>query len=488
MRLRSTLSHLVVALLGLAAGLWLAGSDRGRDALEATRDAAVEQVVARRDLGIRERVLLEHPSILRAIRRGGGFGGAFRREVAQHMFSRRPDAIEAVREELEVREVAPRTWFLRMPLVNAALFETDDGLVLVDAGMAPAGPALAEAIARVSDAPLRIVVYTHGHVDHAFGTWALLEAGHRPEIVAHENLPRRFERYLRLRGSIARYMSQPEDELPRSRDDFVWPTRTFRDRLELELGGERFVLVHAPGETDDQLYVHVPARGIVYSADYYQGFLPNAGNGKRVQRFPEEWAAALRAIVALEPRLLLPAHGEAIEDPEAIRENLLAHAEALETIVRQTVDGLNRGLRKDQVPFTVELPPHLREHPALEERYVSARDISKMVVKRYTGWWDDLPSHWSPAPLEAQARALADLAGGVPRLVAAARDALARDLRIASHLADWAWLAAPDDPAVQQLVIDTYLARIEDPSSLTQEILVYIDAIAAARARQLADR
>jgi glyoxylase-like metal-dependent hydrolase (beta-lactamase superfamily II) len=44
------------------------------------------------------------------------------------------------------------------------------------------------------------VVYTHGHVDHAYGSWALLEAGERPEIVATEALPRRFERYIRLRG------------------------------------------------------------------------------------------------------------------------------------------------------------------------------------------------------------------------------------------------------------------------------------------------
>ena len=59
--------------------------------------------------------------------------------------------------------IAPRTWMLYLPIVNAVLFETDDGLVLVDTGMAPAGPGIAELIASVSDKPLHTIIYTHGH-------------------------------------------------------------------------------------------------------------------------------------------------------------------------------------------------------------------------------------------------------------------------------------------------------------------------------------
>jgi len=352
--------------------------------------------------------------------------------------------------------------------------------------MAPGGPAVLDAIREVSDAPLHTLIYTHGHVDHAFGAWAIAEAGLTPEVVAHEAVIPRFERYIRLRGSIAQYMSQPEDQLPASRDDVVWPTRTFRDRLELEIGGETFVLAHHKGETDDQLYVWVPGRGALASADYYQGFLPNAGNGKRVQRHVEEWAVALREMAALEPTILLPAHGEAITDPALIQENFVALADAFETIVEQTIAGLNAGLRKDQVSEGVELPMHLAANPTLREQYVSVEDVSKMVIKRYTGWWNDLPSSWTPATLEAQATVIAALAGGVDGLVEAARISLDGDVQMACHLADWAWLAAPDHPDVQQLVIDAYKARIVDEGSNTQEQLAYIDAITAARARQLA--
>ena len=40
------------------------------------------------------------------------------------------------------------------------------------------------------------------------------------------------------------------------------------------------------------------------------------------------------------------------------------------------------------------------DDPRLNIQYVTPQDISKMVMKRYTGWWDDIPSNWTPAPGE----------------------------------------------------------------------------------------
>ena len=51
---------------------------------------------------------------------------------------------------------------------------------------------------------------------------------------------------------------------------------------------------------------------------------PNAGNPQKVQRYPVEWAAALRSMVALGPELLLPAHGLPIEGRERIETVLIA--------------------------------------------------------------------------------------------------------------------------------------------------------------------
>jgi alkyl sulfatase BDS1-like metallo-beta-lactamase superfamily hydrolase len=424
---------------------------------------------------IRMGIVLSDPALTDAILGGGAFGGAYSPAVAQNMLDRNHDeAIEDAKRLVEIIEVTDRSWLVRLPIVNAVVFETDAGLVVVDTGMAPGGPAILEAIRTVSAAPIHTIIYTHAHIDHCLGTWALLDDD--PEIIAHADAPYRFDRYVRLRGSVSRYLSQPLSSFPASSDDWVPPTRTFRDTLSITIGGESFDLIHRKGETDDQLYVSVPGRQAIASADYYQGFLPNAGNGKRVQRFVEDWALALREMVALQPRHLLPAHGEPVsDDPDRIAEILTIHAEALEYIVAHTLEGLNKRLRQDVVADSLELPAHLAEHPTLNEQYISPSDISRMVMKQYCGWWDDIPSHWAPARFDQQAAAICELAGGTDTIIARAHDMVQSDSRMACHLVDWAYYADPTNVEAARAVLDIYKTRIVNDAQNTQEVLMYID-------------
>jgi alkyl sulfatase BDS1-like metallo-beta-lactamase superfamily hydrolase len=130
----------------------------------------------------------------------------------------------------------------------------------------------------------------------------------------------------------------------------------------------------------------------------------------------------------------------------------------------------------------VQLPEHLANHPTLNVQYVTANDISKMVIKKYTGWWDDIPSHWTPAPMEDQGNMIIELAGGnIPAISAYARELIGQDIRLASHLTDWLFYARPNSTEVQQLVYDVYKARIMDPDTNTMEMLTYLDQMTAAR-------
>ncbi|MGI9295853.1 MAG: MBL fold metallo-hydrolase [Pseudomonadales bacterium] len=450
--------------------------------------SAVHSIAAATDLNARTAVILEYPELLSAIRSKGTVAeGRSAPEISQNMFSRTSlEAIEAVREVINVEKVADRIWFIRLGPSNTTVFETDAGLVVVDSGVGPAGPALVETLKSISDKPLHTLIYTHAHVDHAYGSWALIEAGWDPEIIAHENLPARVERYIRLGGSIAKYMSQPVEQIPKSTSDFVWPTRLFKDELELTVGGEKFILRHHLGETDDQFYVWVPGHEVLLSAEYYQDRIPNVGNGKRVTRYVEEWAVALREMASLNPKILLPSHGPARMGAAVIKADLLVLAQALEYINNYTIDALNKGLRKDQIFQGAHLPPELASHPRLQEGYVSIKDVSKMILKRYTGWWDDIPSHWSPAAWEEQARLVVKMAGGVKNLDVRARELMSTHPALASHVADWAFYGAPDNAVAQQLVLDVYKERILDPGTYTQESLAYLDFMAQVKRRQMA--
>ncbi len=65
-------------------------------------------------------------------------------------------------------EMAERTWFSSM-LSGATAFDTDEGIVLVDAGTAILAPHIAGEIREKTQAPIHTAIFTHGHVDHAYG-------------------------------------------------------------------------------------------------------------------------------------------------------------------------------------------------------------------------------------------------------------------------------------------------------------------------------
>jgi glyoxylase-like metal-dependent hydrolase (beta-lactamase superfamily II) len=242
-----------------------------------------------------------------------GFGNVYSAAVANHMYSRTfAPAIDDVRRLTEVLPQGPRSWLIRMPWVNVAVFETDAGLVLVDSGYAPAGPVLLEKLRELSTKRVHTIIFTHHHVDHGLGAWALLQAGETPQIIAEERFVAETERDLSLQPYFGRMNGQADADHPRGWQDLVKPTRTFRERLDIEVGGEQFSLRHARAESEDQIYVWVPGRKTVVVADYYQVFLPNAGNGRRRQRQPDEWAVALRDMAALGAETMLPMHGPAV--------------------------------------------------------------------------------------------------------------------------------------------------------------------------------
>ena len=452
-------------LLGLGAQAQPAAIDPLRQA-DAAAIAAARGAVAR-----------ENPQLMKAITRGGSFSGeSFSQAIANNMYSRSDAAaIADARAKLKVEPQGPRSWLLRLPFVNIAVFETDAGLVLIDSGYAPAGPALRDALKSLSDKPVHTIVHTHYHADHAWGAWALMDmgpGGAAPRIVTTEEFIDQMGMDLRSWGLVQR--NNQQRSVPRSWDDVIRPTLTFHGRTTLTIGGEDFVLTHARGETEDQLWAWLPSRRIVVSADYLQDFLPNAGNGKRRQRFVEDWAQALRDMAALRPARVLTMHGPALSDEAVLQDKLAAHAAALDSIAAQTLAGLNTGQRVDQVVEAVALPPALAQRPDLRPDYVTVQDISRMVVKQYGGWWDDIPSHWNPAPLAKQAQAIAAAAGGAHALIERAKQTSRSDPAVAAALADWAWLAAPGDAVVLQGALEVYGARV-DQHTTTQEALVYLE-------------
>ena len=212
----------------------------------------------------------------------------------------------------------------------------------------------------------------------------------------------------------------------------------------------------------------MPERRVLCSGDLFIWASPNAGNPQKVQRYPAEWAAALRQMAALDPapEILLPGHGVPVLGAERIRQALSDTAELLESLVEQVLALMNEGARLDEVIHSVKAPRHLLERPYLRPVYDEPEFIVRNIWRLYGGWYDGNPASLKPARDADVAHELSDLAGGASRLADRALELLETgDLRLACHLAEMAALAAPGDAGVHAARAAVFERRAEESSS-----------------------
>jgi len=373
---------------------------------------------------------------------------------------------------------------------NVMPVRTGEGLVLVDTSHELSGPRVHKEVRSWSDDPVHTAIYTHGHIDHVGGLGPFeqeaTERGHdRLRVVSHEAVADRFERYATTNGYNAVINKRQFGlDMLRFPDTFRAPDLTFRDSLDLDIGGTAISLFHARGETDDHAWVWIPEHKALYPGDLFIWVSPNAGNPQKVQRYAADWAASLRAMAELGPEIMLPSHGFPIVGAQRVRTALLDTAEMLQSLHDQTIAMMNEGASLDEVLHTVAVPERLVDKPYLQPLYDDPEFIVRNVWRLFGGWFDGDASSLKPAPRADLAVELANLAGGAGRLAERARElADAGELRLAGHLAEMASLAAPDDKGVHRTRADINNQRVAfEPSLMAKGVFGWAARESQARA------
>ncbi len=334
-------------------------------------------------------------------------------------------------------------------LANSILIEGDDGVIIVDVtGSVQTARAVRAEFEKITDKPIRALIYTHNHADHVFGGMGFFD-GSVPanvDIYAHETTEYYIDRVVGiLRPVLSRrsarmfgtYLADGPEGLindgigrsleigPDSTLGLLRPTRTFRDKLELEIAGVKLVLIHAPGETNDQLFVWLPEKKTLLPGDNVYKAFPNLYTIRgTLYRDVLEWSRSLDKMRDLRPDHLVPSHTRPVSGTAKIEAILVAYRDAIQYVHDQTVRGMNRGLTPDELVQEVVLPPHLRDHPYLQELYGTVAWSVRSIFGGYLGWFDGDAAHLARPSPEERAAGTIELAGGTEAVLAAARAAV----------------------------------------------------------------
>lgn len=141
---------------------------------------------------------------------------------------------------------------------NIAVQTGDDGVLVVDTGLAQNADKVLAAIKKLSDKPIRWVLNTHFHPDHTGGNEALSKAGSKTnggpaEILSHENVLTRMSASANKRSTGS------------------WPTDTyFPEEKDIYFNGEAVMLYHdQAAHTDGDSIVFFRKSDVVMAGDTF---------------------------------------------------------------------------------------------------------------------------------------------------------------------------------------------------------------------------
>ena len=369
---------------------------------------------------------------------------------------------------------------------NVGFAYDDQGVVMIDTGTPQVfgDHALAE-LRRFTQAPIRIVVYTHGHIDHAFNLGPVLADAQarrypRPQVIAHRQILARFTRYQRLRAHTP-YINRINFGTPAETvivPEFFYPDTLIDAGVSLRLGDMTIELRTGRGETDDAVWMWIPERRLLFSGDFLLWSFPNIGNPFKVQRYAEGWTLALEEMAALHPAAAGPGHGPPIVGQGEIQEMLLETARALRLLHDEVVRRLNAEQTFEQILAEVDLPPDLKAKPYLAPTYGCPTYTVQAIIRQYVGWYDYNPSHLHPARTPEIAAELVSLIGRADLLLARARELMAVNPQLALHLVDLTIDAGllEHHPEVLALKAELLEARAQEMESFISYNILNVDA------------
>jgi len=343
-------------------------------------------------------------------------------------------------------------------IANSIMVEGEDGNVIIDASDSIyEAEKIYSLFSKKNSNPIKAIIYTHNHGDHTFGTaFYLNNQNERPQIIAHEDTDYYVQRIMGILNPIITERSNrmfgtllsdedlinvgigPSLSVSKSPAGYIKPDITFKDNLNVNIAGIEFELFHAPGETNDQIFVWLPKHKTLMPGDNIYKTFPNLYTIRgTTHRDVAGWINSLDHMKTFDAEFLFPSHTKPIIGKENIKEVLETYRDAIQYIHDQTIRLMNEGLYPDEIADIIKLPEDIEKSPYLYEFYGTVRWSVKSIFNGYLGWFNGNPSELDPLSRKDRANRISKLSGGDEKLLEQLRNAVdSNDMQWALELSD----------------------------------------------------
>lgn len=285
---------------------------------------------------------------------------------------------------------------------NCMVVINEDDVIVVDSHVTPeAARALLKAIRELTKKPVRYLINSHYHFDHAHGNQVFPDD---IEIIGHEYtrakllgnvlqeatyqsfsgaIPGQIEamkrnaaeesnaaRRERLEGRIRvqeAHLAALEEVVPTP------PNLTLDRKLSLFRGDREIQLIFlGRGHTGGDVVTYLPKEKIVFTGDLMLPFLAYMGDG-----YVDEWPDTLEALKRLDFQTVLPGHGPPFQGHERIT-NFQAY---LRDLWKRTSDLKKQGLSAQETAEQIDLTHHSKNFPQIQQPGADPRAIARIYVR-----------------------------------------------------------------------------------------------------------
>lgn len=250
-------------------------------------------------------------------------------------------AAQSSRPDDEITKLADDVYLFRHQFHQAVFITTPKGVIVTDPISADAAAWLNVEIKKLTDQPVRYVIYSHHHNDHITGG----------SVFAGQAI---FVSHALARPNILE-AADPTTPVP---------DLTFTDRLSIDLGGTQVELIYTgKNHSDNSVVMLLPQRKLLFAVD----FIPVETVAYRTLNsdYPDEWIESLKKVEQLDFEVLVPGHGK---------------------IGRKDHVRLFRGYLEDLRAAVLE---HVKQGRSLEETKQAVRLPKYEQWQRYADWFPE---------------------------------------------------------------------------------------------------